>query len=199
MIISELTETNTVDGYVPVDVSGDTKKISGSLLTASIANNLTTNVSGYVLDATQGKALNDQIQANAASIAAIDTGITAGTYIKSQPWALYAERSTNSDSLSYPSDANEIMIVAWDNDVDEYYMSTYIPGMTTDTVRLLLAGYCQDPLNASYQIFGYIHTSINPTDHTVAALAGRVRYQTTTGNSITLSTSSNWSTQIWYR
>ena len=50
------------------------KKITGS----GIANNLTTTTTGYALDATQGKALNDKLTGTAFSLASFNPNITAG-------------------------------------------------------------------------------------------------------------------------
>lgn len=198
MIISDLNELNAIDSscYTPVDVSGDTKKIQASLLTPNIANNLTTTSAGYVLDAAQGKALNDAIQANAEDIAEMDATVNAGTIFNAQPWTLSTERSSNSSAISYPSDANEIMIVAWDNDVNEYFTGIFIPGMTSDTVNLLLGGYYQ---YSSGGLFARVYVSVNPTAYTVGSVAGMIRYDVSASTATQIGTSSSWSTQIWYR
>lgn len=200
MIISDLTELNTIDSacYMPIDVSGDAKKIQASLLTSNIANNLTTTDDGYVLDAVQGKALNDNITVNAEAIADMETSITARTFYKSQPWALYTERSGNNTTLYYPSDANEIMIVTWENSIEEYFSAVYIPGMTSDALQLFLGGYYQGTIWYSAR-FITLWVTINPSDNSVGSITGFIKPTTADNSAAQINTSSNWSTQIWYR
>lgn len=198
MKISDLTELQTVDGYMPVDVAGDTKKIDAELLAPDIANNLTTTSTGYVLDARQGKALNDQIQTNAATIASMDSTVESGMVFKSKPWSLYASRANNTAALNFPSDANEIMIVAWENSIEEYFTGIYIPGMISDAMQMLLGGYYQGTTWTSAR-FARITTTITPSSNTVGTIAGYIKPTTSADSAVQITTSSDWSTQIWYR
>lgn len=198
MKISDLTELQTVDGYMPVDVAGDAKKIDAALLAPNIANNLTTTSAGYVLDARQGKALNDQIQTNAATIASMDSTVESGMVFRSKPWTLYSSRANNTAALNFPSDANEIMIVTWENSIEEYFTGIYIPGMISGARQMLLGGYYQGTTWTSAR-FARITTTITPSSNSVGTIAGYIKPTTADDSAVQINTSSDWSTQIWYR
>ena len=108
MKIEQLTEKTVIDSssYMPMDVSGDARKIKANKVGAAIANNLTTTEAGYVLDATQGKALSDLISANATAIRQMSTAAQSYTIYKSKPWTYYTKRTNNNTDLNYPTTAS---------------------------------------------------------------------------------------------
>lgn len=196
MIISNLTELNSIDDscYMPVDVAGDAKKIKATLLTPVIENNLTTSVSGHVLDASQGKILNDAIEANAQTLETMQASIDNQIIFKSEPWILYRTRTDNAHYAAYPSTANEVMVAAWDNTEGSVFTSLFIPGAQTDAFYLHLGGFYQ----LSYERFGRVYIQVDPENNRCGDVKGIVKFDTATGIQ-TLSTSSDWTTQIWYR
>ena len=197
MIISDLPEKTTLDNtyYLPLDISGDAKKISADKVMPHIANNLTTTDVQYALDASQGKVLNDLILANTATLDTMQASIDAGVIFRAQPWTLYRRRSANNVYIAYPSDANEVMICAWDNTDLTVFTSLFIPGVQTGTFNLMMGGYCQP--NGSNYYSAYIYIPVDTTNHRVSNISGAVAYNTSTETH--LSTSSDWSTQVWYR
>lgn len=198
MKISDYTETISVTGYTPMDVSGTAKKININKIAPDIANNLTTTTAGKVLDATQGKALNDRITANASDIAQMDVDVHSYKLFKSKPWVLYDERSVNSSDLSYPSSAKEVMIVAKENTLGILYSSFFVPAMITSESYLVLGGYYQgttwDSANCAF-----IYVTINPTTYKVKNVGGCLKDSGLSVANYNLSTSSAISTQVWYR
>ena len=197
MIISDLPEKTTLDNtyYLPLDISGDAKKISADKVMPHIANNLTTTDVQYALDASQGKVLNDLILANTATLDTMQASIDAGVIFRAQPWTLYRRRSANNVYIAYPSDANEVMICAWDNTDLTVFTSLFIPGVQTGTFNLMMGGYCQ-PSGSNYYS-AYIFIPVDTTNHRVSNICGSVAYGTSAETN--LSTSSDWTTQVWYR
>jgi hypothetical protein len=197
MIISDLPEKTTLDNtyYLPLDISGDAKKISADKVMPHIANNLTTTDVQYALDASQGKVLNDLILANTATLDTMQASIDAGVIFRAQPWTLYRRRSANNVYIAYPSDANEVMICAWDNTDLTVFTSLFIPGVQTGTFNLMMGGYCQ-PSGSNYYS-AYIYIPVDTTNHRVSNISGAVAYNTSTET--TINTNSDWSTQVWYR
>lgn len=197
MIISDLPEKTTLDNtyYLPLDISGDAKKISADKVMPHIANNLTTTDVQYALDASQGKVLNDLILANTATLDTMQASIDAGVIFRAQPWTLYRRRSVNNVYIAYPSDANEVMICAWDNTDLTVFTSLFIPGVQTGTFNLMMGGYCQ-PSGSNYYS-AYIYIPVDTTNHRVSNISGAVAYNTSTET--TINTNSDWSTQVWYR
>lgn len=197
MIISDLPEKTTLDNtyYLPLDISGDAKKISADKVMPHIANNLTTTDVQYALDASQGKVLNDLILANTATLDTMQASIDAGAIFRAQPWTLYRRRSANNVYIAYPSDANEVMICAWDNTDLTVFTSLFIPGVQTGTFNLMMGGYCQ-PSGSNYYS-AYIYIPVDTTNHRVSNISGAVAYNTSTET--TINTNSDWSTQVWYR
>ena len=197
MIISDLPEKTTLDSsyYLPMDISGDAKKISADKVLPHIANDLTTTDIQYALDASQGKVLNDLILANTATLDTMQASIDVGVIFKAQPWQLYRTRSANNVYIAYPADANEVMICAWDNTDLTVFTSLFIPGEQTGTFNLGLGGYCQ-PSGSNYYS-AYIFIPVDTTNHRVSNISGAVAYNTSTET--TINTSSDWSTQVWYR
>lgn len=197
MIISDLPEKTNIDStyYLPMDISGDAKKISADKVLPHIANNLTTTDINYSLDASQGKILNDLITANANSLATMQASIDAGfTYI-SQPWQLYRSRTANNVYVSYPTDANEIMVCAWDNTDLTVFTSLFIPGAQTGTFILFLGGYYQP--NGANRYAAYIYVPVDTDNHRLSNITGSV--SDNTSSEINITTASDWTTQIWYR
>lgn len=197
MIISDLPEKTTLDNtyYLPLDISGDAKKISADKVMPHIANNLTTTDVQYALDASQGKVLNDLILANTATLDTMQASIDAGVIFRAQPWTLYRRRSANNVYIAYPSDVNEVMICAWDNTDLTVFTSLFIPGVQTGTFNLMMGGYCQ-PSGSNYYS-AYIYIPVDTTNHRVSNISGAVAYNTSTET--TINTNSDWSTQVWYR
>lgn len=197
MIISDLPEKTTLDNtyYLPLDISGDAKKISADKVMPHIANDLTTTDIKYSLDASQGKILNDLILANTATLDTMQASIDAGVIFRAQPWTLYRRRSANNVYIAYPSDANEVMICAWDNTDLTVFTSLFIPGVQTGTFNLMMGGYCQ-PSGSNYYS-AYIYIPVDTTNHRVSNISGAVAYNTST--EVTINTNSDWSTQVWYR
>ena len=197
MIISDLPEKTTLDNtyYLPLDISGEAKKISADKVMPHIANNLTTTDVQYALDASQGKVLNDLILANTATLDTMQASIDAGVIFRAQPWTLYRRRSANNVYIAYPSDANEVMICAWDNTDLTVFTSLFIPGVQTGTFNLMMGGYCQ-PSGSNYYS-AYIYIPVDTTNHRVSNISGAVAYNTSTET--TINTNSDWSTQVWYR
>lgn len=197
MIISDLPEKTTLDNtyYLPLDISGDAKKISADKVMPHIANNLTTTDVQYALDASQGKVLNDLILANTATLDTMQASIDAGVIFRAQPWTLYRRRSANNVYIAYPSDANEVMICAWDNTDLTVFTSLFIPGVQTGTFNLMMGGYCQ-PSGSNYYS-AYVYIPVDTTNHRVSNISGAVAYNTSTET--TINTNSDWSTQVWYR
>lgn len=197
MIISDLPEKTTLDNtyYLPLDISGDAKKISADKVMPHIANDLTTTDIKYSLDASQGKILNDLILANTATLDTMQASIDAGVIFRAQPWTLYRRRSANNVYIAYPSDANEVMICAWDNTDLTVFTSLFIPGVQTGTFNLMMGGYCQ-PSGSNYYS-AYIYIPVDTTNHRVSNISGAVAYNTSTET--TINTNSDWSTQVWYR
>jgi hypothetical protein len=196
MKISDLPERTNIDNtyYLPMDVSGDAKKISASKVLPHIANDLTTTDIQYSLDAAQGKVLNDLILANAATLDTMQASVDAGVIFRAQPWVLYRERTANNVYIQYPSDANEVMICAWDNTDKTVFSSLFIPGEQTGTFNLLLGGYYQP--NGSDKYTAYVYIPVDTTNSRVSNISGSVTDATV---SITINTSSDWTTQVWYR
>ena len=190
-------EKTTLDNtyYLPLDISGDAKKISADKVMPHIANNLTTTDVQYALDASQGKVLNDLILANTATLDTMQASIDAGVIFRAQPWTLYRRRSANNVYIAYPSDANEVMICAWDNTDLTVFTSLFIPGVQTGTFNLMMGGYCQ-PSGSNYYS-AYIYIPVDTTNHRVSNISGAVAYNTSTET--TINTNSDWSTQVWYR
>lgn len=197
MIISDLPEKTTLDSsyYLPMDISGDAKKISADKVMPHIANDLITTDIQYSLDAYQGKVLNDLILANTATLDTMQAAIDVGVIFKAQPWTLYRTRSANNVYIAYPSDANEVMICAWDNTDLTVFTSLFIPGEQTGTFNLMLGGYGQQ--NGSNYYSAYIYIPVDTENHRVSKISGAVAYNTSTET--TLTTSSDWTTQVWYR
>lgn len=197
MIISDLPEKTSIDNtyYLPMDISGDAKKISADKVLPHIANNLTTTDIQYSLDASQGKVLNDLILANAATLETMQAAIDAGIIYRANPWKLYRTRSGNNVYIEYPSDADEVMICAWDNTDLTVFTSLFIPGEQTGTFNLILGGYCQQ--NGSNYYSAYIYIPVDTTNHKVSNICGSVAYNQSSETH--LSTSSDWTTQVWYR
>ena len=197
MNILDLPEQTSLDStyYLPLNISGDAKKISADKLLPHIANDLTTTDIQYALDASQGKVLNDLILANAATLDTMQASIDVGLIFKAQPWTLYRTRSANNVYIAYPSDANEVMICAWDNTDLTVFTSLFIPGVQTGIFNLMMGGYGQ--LIGSNYYSAYIYAPIDTNNHRVSNVSGAVAYNTPTGT--TLSTSSDWTTQVWYR
>ena len=197
MIISDLPEKTSIDSsyYLPMDISNDAKKISADKVLPRIANNLTTTDISYALDASQGKVLNDLIIANANTLATMQASVDAGFTFISQPWELYRSRTVNNTYLSYPTDAHEIMVCAWDNTDLTVFTSLFIPGAQTGTFRLFLGGYYQP--NGSNRYAAYIYVPVDTDNHRLSNVAGSVSYNTS--SEINITTASDWTTQIWYR
>ena len=199
MIISDLPEKSSLDSsyYLPLDISNDAKKISADKVLPHIANNLTTTDVQYALDATQGKILNDLILANSATLGTMHASIETGLFFKAQPWTLYRTRSANNVYIAYPSDANEVMVCAWDNTDLTVFTSLFIPGEQAEDFNLFLGGYYQprDSYSEYYQANVYIPVDV--TNHRVSNITGTICYGDST--EYQLYTGSDWSTQIWYR
>lgn len=196
MIISDLTELQSVDNscYMPMDVAGDAKKIQATLITPVIENNLTTSVSGHVLDAAQGKILNDAIEANAQTLSTMQGRLDNRDIFKAEPWILYRTRTDNAHYISYPSTAKEVLVAAWDNTEQSIFTSLFIPGQQTDTFYLHLGGFYR----ASPEKFAHIYIEVQPANNRCADVKGCYEFDSdSVGHN--LSTSSDWSTQIYYR
>lgn len=197
MKISDLPEKTNIDNafYLPLDVSGDAKKISADKLLPHIANNLTTTDIQYSLDAAQGKVLNDLILANAATLDTMQASVDAGVIFRAQPWTLYQERTANNAYINFPSDANEVMICAWDNTDKTVFSSLFIPGEQTGIFNLSLGGYYQP--NGSNKYTAYIYIPVDTANSRVSNISGAVCLNSSSETH--LSTSSDWTTQVWYR
>ena len=197
MKISDLPEKTNIDNayYLPLDVSGDAKKISADKLLPHIANDLTTTDIQYSLDAVQGKVLNDLILANAATLDTMQASVDAGVIFLAQPWTLYRERTVNNVYIKYPSDANEVMICAWDNTDKTVYSSLFIPGEQTGTFNLLLGGYYQP--NGSNKYTAYVYIPVDTANSRVSNIGGAIADNASLSTDI--NTSSDWTTQVWYR
>ena len=197
MKISDLPEKTNIDNayYLPLDVSGDAKKISADKLLPHIANDLTTTDIQYSLDAVQGKVLNDLILANAATLNTMQASVDAGVIFRAQPWTLYRERTVNNVYIKYPSDANEVMICAWDNTDKTVFSSMFIPGEQTGTFNLLLGGYYQP--NGSNKYTAYVYIPVDTANSRVSNIGGAIADNTSLSTDI--NTSSDWTTQVWYR
>ena len=197
MIITDLPEATNLDNsfYLPLDISGDAKKISADKVLPHIVNDLTTTDIQYSLDASQGKILNDLILANTATLDTMQAAIDVGVIFKAQPWTLYRSRSANNVYIAYPSDANEVMICAWENTDLTVFTSLFIPGVQTGTFNLMMGGY--DQQNGSNYHSAYVYIPVDTTNHRVSNISGSVAYNTATET--TINTNSDWSTQVWYR
>jgi len=198
MIISDLPEKTNIDSsyYLPLDISGDAKKISADKVLPHIANNLTTTNVQYALDASQGKVLNDLILANAATLDTMQASIDVGFIFKAQPWQLYRTRTTNNGYLAYPSDANEVMVCTWDNTNLTVFSSLFIPGEQTASFNLLLGGYYQ--LQSSNRNNAYVYITVDPANNRVSNITGSINFNTSSYDT-DITTNSDWTTQIWYR
>lgn len=198
MIIQDLPEKSNIDSsyYLPMDVSGDAKKISADKVLPHIANNLTTTDIQYSLDASQGKVLNDLILANTATLDTMQASIDAGIIFRAQPWTLYRSREVNNVYVAYPTDANEVMVCAWDNTDLTVFTSLFIPGQQTGTFNLFLGGYCQP--NGSNRNNAYVYVPVDTTNHRLSNIKGTINFNTPNYDT-DLNTSSDWSTQVWYR
>ena len=198
MIISDLPEKTSLDSsyYLPLDIGGDAKKISADKVFPHIANDLTTTDIQYSLDASQGKVLNDLILANAATLDTMQVSIDAGFIFRAQPWTLYRTRSVNNVYIAYPSDANEVMVCAWENTDLTVFTSLFIPGEQTASFNLLLGGYYQ--WIGSNRNNAYVYIPVDITNHRVSNIKGSINFNTT-GYDADILTSSDWTTQIWYR
>lgn len=198
MIISNLPEKTSIDNtyYLPLDISGDAKKISADKVLPHIANDLTTTDVQYSLDASQGKVLNDLILANIATLDTMQASIDAGVIFKAQPWTLYRRRTVNNVYIAYPSDANEVMICAWENTDLTVFTSLFIPGEQTASFNLLLGGYYQ--LISSNRHNAYVYIPVDPTNHRVSNIKGSINFGTT-GYDADITTSGDWTTEVWYR
>lgn len=198
MIISDLPEKTSIDNtyYLPLDISGDTKKISADKVLPHIANDLTTTDVQYSLDASQGKVLNDLILANTATLDTMQASIDAGVIFKAQPWTLYRRRTVNNVYIAYPSNANEVMICAWENTDLTVFTSLFIPGEQTASFNLFLGGYNQ--LISSNKHNAYVYIPVDPTNHRVSNIKGTINFGTT-GYDADITTSSDWTTEVWYR
>lgn len=198
MIISNLPEKTSIDNtyYLPLDISGDAKKISADKVLPHIANDLTTTDVQYSLDASQGKVLNDLILANTATLDTMQASIDAGVIFKAQPWTLYRRRTVNNVYIAYPSDANEVMICAWENTDLTVFTSLFIPGEQTASFNLLLGGYYQ--LISSNRHNAYVYIPVDPTNHRVSNIKGSINFGTT-GYDADITTSGDWTTEVWYR
>lgn len=197
MKISDLPEKTSIDNtyYFPMDISGDAKKISSDKLLPHIANDLTTTDIQYSLDAAQGKVLNDLILSNAATLGTMQASVDAGVIFRAQPWELYRERTQNNVYLAYPSDANEVMICAWDNTDLTVFSSLFIPGAQTETFNLSLGGFYQP--NGLNKYAAYIYIPVDTTNYRVSNISGSAQFNT--ASETHLSTSGDWTTQVWYR
>ena len=198
MKISDLPEKTSIDNtyYLPMDISGDAKKISADKVLPHIANDLTTTDSQYSLDAVQGKVLNDLILANATTLDTMQASVDAGVIFRAQPWVLYRERTKNNVYLAYPSDANEVMICAWDNTNLTVFSSLFIPGAQTGTFNLSLGGYYHR--NGSNYNHAYVYIPVDPTNSRVSNISGSINFGSS-GYDSDITTSSDWTTQVWYR
>lgn len=198
MKISDLPERISVDStyYLPMDISGDAKKISADKVLPHIANNLTTTDIQYSLDAAQGKVLNDLILANAATLDTMQAAVDVGVIFRAQPWILYRERTANNVYLQYPEDANEVMICAWENTDLTVFSSLFIPGEQTSNFNLLLGGYYQKI--GSSRNNAYVYIPVEPANSRVSNISGSINFGTD-GYDPNISTDSDWTTQVWYR
>lgn len=198
MKIEQLTEKTVIDSssYMPMDVSGDARKIKANKVGAAIANNLTTTEAGYVLDATQGKALSDLISANATAIRQMSTAAQSYTIYKSKPWTYYTKRTNNNTDLNYPTTASEIMVIAYENNTQLYFSSIFLPSMITSNCYFHLGGFWQQKGTDSSG-FDRAHIMCYLTTTQVQRLYGKRKKKNE--DEVTLSTSSSWTTEIWYR
>lgn len=198
MKIEQLTEKTVIDSssYMPMDVSGDARKIKANKVGAAIANNLTTTEAGYVLDATQGKALSDLISANALAIRRMSTAAQSYTIYKSKPWTYYNKRTNNNTNMNYPTTASEIMIIAYENNTQLYFSSVFLPSMITSNCYFHLGGFWQQKGEDSSG-FDKAHIMCYLTTTQVQRLYGKRKKKNE--DEVTLSTSSSWTTEIWYR
>lgn len=198
MIISDLPEKTSIDStyYLPMDISGDAKKISADKVLPRIANNLTTTDLQYSLDAVQGKVLNDLIIANANTLATMEASVDAGFTFISQPWELYRSRAVNNVYISYPTNAHEVMVCAWDNTDLTVFTSLFIPGAQTDSTFMLFLGGFYDPYGSN-RYSAYIYVPVDTENHRLSNIKGSICLNSSADTEIT--TSSDWSTQVWYR
>lgn len=198
MIIADLPEKTILDNtyYLPLDIGGDAKKISADKVLPHIANDLTTTDIQYSLDASQGKVLNDLILANTATLDTMQASVDAGVIFRAQPWTLYRRRTVNNVYIAYPSNANEVMICAWENTDLTVFTSLFIPGEQTASFNLLLGGYYQ--LISSKRYNAYVYIPVDPTNHRVSNIKGSINFGTT-GYDADITTSSDWTTEVWYR
>jgi hypothetical protein len=198
MIIADLPEKTILDNtyYLPLDIGGDVKKISADKVLPHIANDLTTTDIQYSLDASQGKVLNDLILANTATLDTMQASVDAGVIFRAQPWTLYRRRTVNNVYIAYPSNANEVMICAWENADLTVFTSLFIPGEQTASFNLLLGGYYQ--LISSKRYNAYVYIPVDPTNHRVSNIKGSINFGTT-GYDADITTSSDWTTEVWYR
>lgn len=198
MKIEQLTEKTVIDNniFMPMDVSGDARKIKANKIGATIANNLTTTEAGYVLDATQGKVLSDQISANATAISQMTTAAESYAIYKSKPWTFYDSRSVNNTNMEWPTTANEIMIIAYENNYPLYFSSIFIPSMITEECYLHLGGFWQQKSAGSS---GFEKANVKCCIDTtyVKSLSGKRKHQYESEGYI--NPSGSWSTEIWYR
>lgn len=197
MNISDLPEKTSVDSsyYLPMDISNDAKKISADKVLPHIANDLITTDINYSLDASQGKVLNDLIIANSNTLATMEASVNAGFTFISQPWELYRSRATNNTYVSYPTDAHEVLVCAWENTDLTVFSSLFIPGAETGTFNLFLGGYYQP--NGSNRYAAYIYVPVDTVNHRLSNISGSISYNTS--SEIHLHTGSDWSTHVWYR
>ena len=125
MQINNLPASNSFSStdVLPIEINGVTYKVTGATLAAAlqtlgnyltpdnVANNLTTTAAGSVLDARQGKVLNDKINATQSGLAIIVDGDTASmavpvggyAYIKNNTHGLAEGLYTNTSSGAFPA------------------------------------------------------------------------------------------------
>lgn len=200
MKINELPTASTVDNtyYIPLDVSGDTKILNAGDVLPVIANNLTTTTAGSILDASQGKALDDAITANTTAINAITSTANAVTFYKAQRWQLNGERDVNNVYLYYPPSANEVLIVAYENTDKIIFSAIFVPAMITADTYLFLGGYWEgEGVNSSR--VGSFRVKLIYNGYKVSNISGAYKVSSGTSVFTDVTTSSDWSTKVYYR
>lgn len=187
MIVSNLPVTTEYDSTccTPIDIDGATYKTSIDHITPTVANNLTTTSSGYVLDARQGKVLSDAIASNTSDVSGETTIANTGYVVNAGAWTLYESRNTNDTIIYFPRTAKEVLISV------SYYSqglfnAIYLPGVFPTGTTWLVIGLNDTIASGS--------TTNSKTLYVPIVDASRAVFYVNNTSS-----SDNIKTQVWYR
>lgn len=190
MRITDLPTTTDVTGYMPIDIDGATYKTPVDVITPNVANNLSTTAEGYVLDARQGKALNDAVTENTSDIATTQNTVNTGIVVDTDQWTLYQSRTANGTTLYYPRNAKEVLISVSTGTL--LVNAIFLPGILTENITLQLGGYYYRLASFSSGFYGYLTINIAYETRAVFNVGGVLD-----GNSI--SSSASYTTKVYYR